>query len=251
MPQTPRIGHVTLTVNDLARMTAFYRDAIGLDVLSQDGTEAVLGAAVPLMVLRADPSARRAEAREAGLFHTAFLLPERADLGAWLLHASASRLPIAGAADHDVSEALYMSDPEGNGIEVYWDRPRDDWSWTGDTVKMGTYQLDLDGLAQEAGHWKGAPAGTTIGHIHMQVGALSAAEEFWTGLGAAITHRYPGGTFYGWDGYHHHIATNTWNSRGAAPRSFPATGLAEVEINIPGKPADMTDPWGTPVRVVG
>ncbi|MDB6453260.1 VOC family protein [Falsirhodobacter sp. 20TX0035] len=249
MTHAPRIGRVTLTVNDLPKMTAFYRDALGLNVLSADTAEALLGADAPLLVLRADPAARRPEGREAGLFHTAFLLPERRDLASWLLHAVGSRLPLAGASDHDVSEALYMHDPEGNGIEVYWDRPRSDWAWTDGIVRMGTYPLDLDALAQTGQRWSGAPSSTTVGHVHLQVGALPVAEEFWTGQGADITHRYPGGTFFGWNGYHHHIATNVWNSRGAVPRSFPSTGLAEVEIL--GLPAQVTeDPWGTPIRFV-
>lgn len=251
MTQPPRIGRVTLTVNDLARMTAFYRDALGLNVLSQDHAESVLGTTTPLVVLRADPAARRAGPREAGLFHTAFLLPDRAYLGGWLLHAAGSRLPLAGASDHDVSEALYMQDPEGNGIEVYWDRPHDEWSWADGTVKMGTYPMDLEALARSGTRWTGAPEGTTIGHVHLQVGALPVAEEFWTGLGATVTHRYPGGTFYAWGGYHHHIATNTWNSRNAAPRSFPVTGLAEVEVIFPGQTLSTTDPWGTPIRLIG
>lgn len=248
MTHAPRIGRVMLTVNDLPRMTAFYRDAIGLTVLTQDGTEAVLGTDVPLLVLRADPAARRAEPREAGLFHTAFLLPSRADLAAWLRHAAALRLQIGGAADHDVSEALYLHDPEGNGIEIYRDRPRDTWVWTDGAVRMGTYPLDLDALARAGRGWNGAPEGTRIGHVHLQVGALPAADAFWGGLGARVTHRYPGATFFGWDGYHHHIAANIWNSRGAIPRSFPATGLAEVEI-LGLTPRTTEDPWGTPVAM--
>lgn len=244
MTQSPRIGHVTLTVNDLAGMTAFYRDAIGLNVLSQDGTETVLGADAPLLVLRADPAARRAGRHEAGLFHTAFLLPTRADLGAWLRHAA--DLPLAGAADHEVSEALYLSDPEGNGIEIYADRPRAEWVWDGGTVHMGTFPLDIEDLARAATDWRGVPGAVSVGHVHLQVGALPPAEAFWTGLGLDITHRYAGGTFFGWNGYHHHIATNVWNSRVAARRHFPVTGLAEVEV-LGGTPRRAEDPWGTPV----
>ena len=249
MTHAPRIGRVTLTVNDLPKMTAFYRDALGLNVLSSDKAEAVLGTDTPLLALRSDPAARRPETGEAGLYHTAFLLPERQDLADWLLHAVQSRLALAGASDHDVSEALYMQDPEGNGIEIYRDRPRDEWVWNDGVIRMGSYQLDLDGLARTARPWTGAPAGTAIGHVHLQVGGLPAAEEFWTDHKADVTHRYRGATFFSWDGYHHHIGTNTWNSRGATPRSFPSTGLAEVEIL--GLPPQVTeDPWGTPVRFV-
>ncbi|WP_435168600.1 VOC family protein [Falsirhodobacter sp. 1013] len=249
MTHAPRIGRVTLTVNDLPKMTAFYRDALGLNVLSADKAEAVLGTDVPLLALRSDPAARRPEMGEAGLYHTAFLLPDRQDLANWLLHAVQSRLSLAGASDHDVSEALYMQDPEGNGIEIYRDRPRDEWVWNDGVIRMGTYQLDLDGLVRSGRPWTGVPAGTTIGHVHLQVGGLPAAEEFWTDHKADITHRYRGATFFSWDGYHHHIGANTWHSRGAAPRSFPATGLAEVEIlGLPPQAAE--DPWGTPIRFV-
>lgn len=244
-----QIGRVALTVNDLGRMTAFYRDMIGLGVLSSDKTAAVLGAGqTPLLELRADAQARRADPREAGLFHTAFLLPQRADLGRWLHHAVGSRLKLQGASDHDVSEALYLADPEGNGIEIYWDRPRADWGWTDGTVRMGSYALDLNELAAAGGGgWTGAPDGTVVGHVHLQVGAIPEAEGFITGLGADITHRYPGGSFFSWGGYHHHIAANIWNSRGAGPRSMPATGLAEVELLAdPGiAPVTLDDPWGT------
>ncbi|WP_128253835.1 VOC family protein [Falsirhodobacter deserti] len=246
MTQSLRIGRVTLTVNDLPNQTAFYRDAIGLNVLSQDGTETVLGAGRPLLVLRADKAARRPAPHEAGLFHTAFLLPGRAALASWLLHAARLRLPL-GSADHDVSEALYLRDPEGNGIEIYADRPADRWIWADGIVKMRTHRLDLDELARVGGRWTGIPDGTMVGHVHLQVGALPEAEAFWTGLDAAVTHRYSGATFFGWNGYHHHLAANTWNSACAAPRAFPVTGLAEVELL--GAPArTLHDPWGTSVR---
>lgn len=243
-----RIGRVALVVNDLERMVAFYRDALGLPVLRQEGGVAVLGSNIPILELREDRAARRATAREAGLFHTAFLLPDRADLGAWLHHAAANRLQLQGASDHDVSEALYLADPEGNGIEIYWDRPREGWVWKDGDVQMGTYALDLNELASAAtAPWKGAPEGTVVGHVHLQVGAIPPAEEFIGSLGADITHRYPGGTFYSWGGYHHHIATNVWNSRGAGPRSFPSTGLAEVELLADAGLVlpDVADPWGT------
>lgn len=241
-----RIGRVALVVNDLERIAGFYRDAIGLEPLASDGTVALLGVGdVPLLELRSDKSARRAGPREAGLFHTAFLLPDRADLGRWLKHAARSRLQLQGASDHEVSEALYLSDPEGNGIEIYADRPRDEWEWRDGTVRMGTYALDLDALAAAGGaDWAGMPQGSTVGHVHLQVGAIPEAEAFMSGLGADITHRYPGGTFFSWGGYHHHIATNTWNSRGAGPRDFPVTGLAEVEI-LGALDRIAEDPWRT------
>jgi len=206
-----------------------------------------------LLELRADPAARRASPREAGLFHTAFLLPSRADLGAWLQNAVNSNTRLAGAADHLVSEAIYLTDPEGNGIEIYRDRPRADWTVMNGQVEMSTDPLDSAGvLASAAKPWAGFPEGSVVGHVHLQTGALAPAEAFYSGeLGFPVTCRFPGAVFYGDGGYHHHLATNTWNSRGAAPRTYPATGLANIEIIAPGKPAQtLRDPWGTSLTVV-
>lgn len=266
------VGKVTLTVHDLPRVAAFYESVVGLHPLAADGESRLLGAGgSPLLELRADPSARRRSPREAGLFHTAFLLPERRDLGLWLKRAISDEIPLAGASDHEVSEALYLSDPEGNGVEIYADRAPALWRWSGGTVAMSTERLDVGSLLREAGdgRWESAPAGTTVGHVHLQVGALGPAEAFYADLlGLDVTCRYPGGTFYSADGYHHHLATNVWNSRGAGPRSFPSTGLAEVELRAsPGRLAavrgrateagalgdgvpSLRDPWGTPVALV-
>lgn len=145
------IGHVALTVRDLPAMQAFYRDALGLEPLSSDGEVVRLGAGGRMLVeLRGDPAARPAGRREAGLFHTAFLMPSRAALAAWLIHAADRKLPLQGASDHLVSEAIYLADPEGNGIEVYADRPRLAWHDAGGRLKMGTEALDLNDLASAA-----------------------------------------------------------------------------------------------------
>ncbi|WP_426034587.1 VOC family protein [Cypionkella sp. TWP1-2-1b2] len=255
------IGRVALTVNDIGRVGSFYKQALGLQELSNDGETLRLGAGnIPLLELRADKTARRRSPKEAGLFHTAFLLPNRADLGAWLLHASDSRLPLEGASDHLVSEAIYLSDPEGNGIEVYIDRPRSAWNTQGGQIQMATNGLDLNNLAASAkAPYTQAPEGTVIGHVHLQTGSVPEAEAFYNGaLGFAITTHYPGAAFYGAGGYHHHIATNTWNSRGAGKRSFPSTGLADLEILADAEPLAalraklpkaLTDPWGTPITL--
>ena len=253
------IGQVSLTVNDLARVGDFYQSALGLDKLSDDGTEARFGASGrSLIALRQDKGARRHSPREAGLFHTAFLLPSRADLGAWLHHAAESRVPLQGASDHLVSEALYLADPEGNGIEIYVDRPRDQWTQKGAEIEMATNALDLQDVAKSAtGPWQGAPEGTVIGHVHLQVGQLDPAEVFYADtLGMAVTSRYPGATFFGSGGYHHHLASNIWKSRGAGPRKGPATGLTEIELRSTAAEiaairrratarTPLTDPWGT------
>lgn len=177
-----RIGKVTLTVHDLDRVGDFYQQVIGLQELGRDpdGSRLGVGGEV-LLELQRDRAVRRGSPRDAGLFHTAFLLPSRSDLGAWARHAARIGAPIQGASDHGVSEAIYLADPEGNGIEIYADRPRATWSWSGGTVTMRTDPLDLDDVMRAAGPtpWNGVPAGTTVGHIHLQVGAIAPAEAFY------------------------------------------------------------------------
>ena len=265
------MGRVALTVNDLDRVAAYYEQVVGLRRLRSDGETVALGADNEVLLeLRRDPSARRRSPREAGLFHTAFLLPHRSDLGQWLRHATASRIPLLGASDHAVSEAIYLADPEGNGIEIYRDRPASEWRWTGRRVEMTTEPLDIADLMASGGDqsWTGFPPGSRVGHVHLQVGAITPAEDFYAGvLGLDLTCHYPGGSFFAAHGYHHHIATNIWNSRGAAPRSYPSTGLADVEIHV--EAADIAaiaaraehtrdrsgsivlrDPWGTAISLV-
>ncbi|MFN6951836.1 MAG: VOC family protein [Albidovulum sp.] len=250
------IGHVALTVRDIDRVCAFYESAIGLRPIAAEGGVRTLGAeGRPLLELRAEPAARVGDGHEAGLFHTAFLLPSRADLAAWLLHAAALRLPIQGAADHLVSEAIYLSDPEGNGIEIYRDRPRNEWPRQNGRIRMATGPLDLHRLAADAARpWTGAPAGTVVGHVHLQVGDLAVAEDFYAGaLRFDLVTRYPGAAFFSSGGYHHHLAANVWNSRGAGPRSAGVAGLAEVGLLADAPDHDRlqeilgsqgADPWG-------
>lgn len=230
-----RIGRVALTVRDLDRVSRFYQDDIGLSLIEADAQGHRLGAGgAVLLDLRHDPGARLADRRQAGLFHTAFLLPGRAALADWLIHAADRRTPLEGASDHLVSEAIYLSDPEGNGIEIYRDRPSEEWTIRPDgATAMATLPLDLDGLAaaRSGRPFAGIASGTIVGHVHLQVGDLDAAEAFWAGqVGMDLMTRYPGASFFGADGYHHHIGTNVWNSRGAGPRPQGTTGLAEVEL---------------------
>jgi catechol 2,3-dioxygenase len=248
------IGKAALTVNDLGKVADYYQKIVGLHLMARDGESVQLGAGgKTLLELRADKAARRASAREAGLFHTAFLLPSRRDLGAWLRFAVAGQIRLQGAADHLVSEAVYLTDPEGNGIEIYRDRPRDEWTVSHGMVEMATEPLDAEGIMAAAGAttWDSVPDGTVVGHVHLQAGALAPAEAFYNGvLGFAVTCRFPGAVFYGDGGYHHHLATNVWNSRGAGARQYPATGLASVEIVAPGGVGRvLTDPWGTEIVV--
>jgi catechol 2,3-dioxygenase len=229
-----RIGKVTLAVRDLSTVSRFYRDVIGLAVIETNPDAVRLGTANSVLLeLRHEPGARARSPREAGLFHTAFLLPSRADLGAWTAHAAERRFPLHGAADHRVSEALYLSDPEGNGIEIYADRPSATWPRAGRMIEMPSDPLDLQDLVRAAAgrRWSGIPQGSTVGHMHLQVGAIPEAETFYADLlGFEITCRYPGGSFYGSGGYHHQLATNIWNSRGTTPRTDITTGLAHFEI---------------------
>ncbi len=256
------IGHVALTVNDLGAMADFYRRAIGLHDLSSDGETVRLGAGGRMLLeLRGDRAARRGSHREAGLFHTAFLLPSRRSLGEWLIHSAESRIQLQGASDHHVSEAIYLADPEGNGIEVYSDRPRLTWYDAAGHVKMATGALDLNELARAAAApWTGAPDGAVVGHVHLKVGDVARAEGFYGGLlGLPEMAQYPGAAFFGSGGYHHHLAANIWSSRGAGARSFPSTGLAEVGLLAdPPEHAAIVkatgsdrfdDPWGTPFTV--
>jgi len=265
------MGRVVLTVNDLDRVRSFYERAVGLHLLRQDGTTAELGAGTDVLLeLRQDVSARRRSPREAGLFHTAFLLPSRGDLARWTKTAIDGRTPMVGTSDHSVSEAIYLADPEGNGVEIYADRPASSWKWKDGAVTMPSDPLDVHDLLAAAGDakWLGFPEGSSVGHVHLQVGAIAPAEAFYSGvLGLDITCRYPGGTFYAADGYHHHIATNIWNSRGATPRTFPSTGLAEVEIHLDSGRAEaiggcgdhvstgsqsftLRDSWNTAIAIV-
>ncbi len=231
-----RIGTVVLTVHDLDRVGRFYREVLGLRDLGHDGDVLRLGTdTTVLLELRRDAKARLRSPRDAGLFHTAFLLPTRGDLGRWTRHAAEARVQIEGVADHGVSEAIYLSDPEGNGIEVYSDRPRSTWTWSGGTLAMRTDPLDTDALMRDAGPtaWDGVPEGSTVGHVHLQVGAIAPAEAFYAGvLGVSLTARYPGASFFGSDGYHHHFGANIWNSRNAGQRTEPATGLTNVGVEV-------------------
>jgi catechol 2,3-dioxygenase len=270
---TLTIGKVTLTVHDLPGVRAFYEKVVGLHPIAKDSTSASLGVGQTILLeLRRDTAAQRHSPRDSGLFHTAFLLPSRADLGRWTREAAKTRLPLQGTSDHLVSEAIYLADPEGNGVEIYADRPPSLWKWDHGTIAMATEPLDVQDLLDSAGgqSWQGFPEGGTVGHVHLQVGAIAAAEEFYKArLGFDITCHYPGATFFSTGGYHHHIATNIWNSRGAGARPERSTGLTDLEL-IAENPETMNalrsrlstapngdksaslsvrDPWGTSITI--
>ncbi len=275
--RTPlHIGAVALRVRDLDRLTAYYRDALGFAVLDRTDRGTVLGAGgVPILHLEHAPAAKPDDTRTAGLYHTAFLMPTRGDLARWLLHAAQKRVPLTGASDHAVSEAIYLDDPEGNGIEVYRDRPADEWVWQDGMVKMTTAALDLDDLARAAGNegFSGAPAGLRVGHIHLRVGDIDQAEQFYHDvIGLDVIRRRGGATFMSSGRYHHHVGSNVWHSAGAGMRDPNRAGLAwfafeaadtaafdavAARIDQAGIAFERTprglvtaDPWGTQVRFV-
>ncbi len=229
-----RIGRVRLKVRDLATVSDFYRDALGLAVMETGGGSVTLGTAgAPLLVLEGDPSLAANDRRQAGLFHTAFLLPTRRDLARWLGHAGQRRVRLLGAADHIVSEALYLADPEGNGIEIYADHPVSRWHGPDGAIRMSTDPLDVQELLAAAGgaRWAGFPEQGRIGHVHLQIGEIAAADRFYRDiLGFEVTTDYPGARFYGAGGYHHQLAGNVWNSRGAGRRPAGVAGLDDIEI---------------------
>ncbi|MEZ4699738.1 MAG: VOC family protein [Rhodothermales bacterium] len=231
-----RMGAVTLAVSDLERMSGFYRVVIGLDLLVRTDDEAMLGAGgVPLVHL-VRREGGRAEPGSTGLYHLALLLPSQADLGAWLAHLAETGYRLDGAGDHFVSEALYLSDPEGNGIEVYRDRPREMWEYVEGLLRMGTERVDVRALL-EAGAgvaWRGLPDGTTMGHVHLRVADIQATLRFYEqALGMQTMAFMPGAGFFSAGGYHHHIGANTWESRGAKPPSPGALGLVAASLVLP------------------
>jgi catechol 2,3-dioxygenase len=275
--RTPlHISAVALKVRDLDRLTIFYRDALGLAVLDQGKDAAVLGAGgVPFVHLEHSPGAKPDDTREAGLYHTAFLMPTRADLARWILHIARNRVPLSGASDHAVSEAFYLDDPEGNGIEVYSDRPAEMWQWAGDGLRMTTNPLDIDAIVREVPQtaaFAGAPDGLRIGHIHLRVGDVGTHEAFYRDtLGLDVTRRRHGASFLSSGRYHHHVAGNVWHSAGAKMRDDNRAGLSWFAIEAADAEAfdrlenrlqqagatvtrtpdgiETADPWGTRVRV--
>jgi catechol 2,3-dioxygenase len=235
------LGPVRLTVRDIDRSRAFYETAIGLRPGElEDGTFALGVPGGPALIeLRGDSSAPRLNRRAPGLYHLAILVPTRLDLAFALARLVQARWPLDGASDHMVSEALYLSDPDGNGIEIYRDRPRSEWRRDGDQLQMATLPLDLDDVVGElrsASELQAEVAGATrIGHVHLQVSDLEMAEAFYHGvLGFDVMVRgYPGALFVSAGGYHHHIGLNTWHSAGGAPAPAGSVGLRSFTIELP------------------
>ncbi|SDQ28378.1 catechol 2,3-dioxygenase [Curtobacterium sp. UNCCL20] len=239
------MGAVTLRVANLDRMIGYYREGVGLSLFSNEGGVAVLGRPsasgvdVPIVVLEHEPSMQHAAPHEAGLFHTAILFDTKADLAA-ALYSVATKYPqtFTGSADHLVSVAFYCTDPEGNGVELYWDRDRTEWSWTHGMVDMATEYVDPNAFLQEhltATALESAAARPgRVGHVHLSVGDVDTARAFYVDqLGFATTAGFGEALFVSAGGYHHHMAMNTWNSRGAGRRQL-ALGLGLVRIEVRG-----------------
>ena len=284
LPADLAMGSVTLDVADLDAMTAYYRDAVGLTVLTAEGPLVMLGrsgtagrSATPVVTLRHAPALRHAGPREAGLFHTAILFQSRPALAA-AVATVASRYPdrFTGSADHLVSEAFYFDDPEGNGVELYWDRDRTAWRWHDSRVEMATLALDPNAYLREhltedalAAH---GTAPSVVGHVHLSVGDVDTAQRFYVDqLGFDLTTSLGGqAIFVSAGGYHHHMAMNVWRSRGAGRRQ-PTLGLGLVDIVLPtpddlgaltermrhhgtdvahdGSAVAVEDPWGNRIRI--
>jgi catechol 2,3-dioxygenase len=260
LPDDTSIGVVHLVVRDLDRSVGFYRQAIGLEEIERDGGVARMGAGgTALLELRGEPEAPPRPPRTTGLFHFAILVPSRPDLAASLARLASAGWRLTGASDHLVSEALYLNDPDGIGIEIYRDRPREEWEYDGDAIRMATLPLDLEAILAELRESfdpeQPVAAGTRIGHVHLNVADLAASERFYVdGLGLDVTVRtYPGALFVSAGGYHHHLGLNTWGGEGVPSPPDGAIGLERFELAVPGAatPVDEVDPAGIRVRVVG
>ena len=272
------MGAVTLLVADLDAMTAYYRDGVALEVLGAAGDRVTLGrGTTPIIILEHSPDLAGAGPHDAGLFHTAIVFDtERGLAGAVYSAARARPGSFTGSADHLVSKAFYFTDPEGNGVELYWDRDRTQWSWTHGSIEMGTLALDPNQFLQEnltdAVIEHPADGGATVGHVHLSVGDTDSAREFYVDrLGFETTVEMPGQALFVSAGkYHHHMAMNVWNSRGAGRRSR-TLGLGELDILVPsaddvgaltermahfgvatrndGQSVSFEDPWANLIRV--
>ena len=267
LPDATRIGVVRLQVSDLTRAVEYYEHVLGLRVHTSSASVAALGAhgdAPPFLELHTRPGVARARRGAFGLYHFAILLPDRASLAQFAAHLSTVGARV-GMADHFVSEAFYLWDPDGLGIEVYADRPRTAWEHKERELVMTTEDLDIGDLLEAGGDraWTGMPPGTTIGHVHLHVGSLAEAERFYhAGLGLdKMVWSYPGALFLAAGGYHHHLGTNVWSPGPAAEED--EARLLEWELVLPSahdvdkalasvgsKGGVVADPWGTQLRLV-
>jgi catechol 2,3-dioxygenase len=276
LPAATEIGTVTLRVADADRSLAWYRDMMGLELIDRMPERLSLGAGgEAFLFLDVRPDAPPRVEETTGLYHVAILVPDRASLGGALARIAAAGVRL-GASDHLVSEALYIWDPDNNGLEIYRDRPREKWIWQNGRVQMATEPLDRRSVAGEgidAGkHLEPMPAGTRIGHVHLQVGDLAQAHDFYTGvLGFEPTSARGGALFVSAGGYHHHLGLNVWHSLNAPPPAPGAAGLVEFDVVVPDRAGleaarqrleaaghqptggaesfRLLDPWQIPIRL--
>jgi catechol 2,3-dioxygenase len=233
-----RIGRIDLTVASLERATTFYEEVIGLRRLGGDRTSAFLGAGDRQLLRLVELPGARPAPRAAGLYHFALLLPTRRDLALSLDHLHRVNAPISGYADHAVSEAIYLTDPDGHGIEIYRDRPRAAWDYPGGALRMTVDPLDVRGILAELPDplpaWDGLAEGTVMGHIHLQVSDIAATEAFYMRLLGfdVVTHYGPSAIFLSRDGYHHHIGANTWAGAGLPSAPPGAARLLSYAIRL-------------------
>jgi catechol 2,3-dioxygenase len=266
LPNETRISHVHLRVKNLERELSFYRELLGFNEGESHDSTVALSSSIPTnngskvgqlsfqILLTESPSAAVRPPRTTGLFHAAIRFPNRVELAKTLLRLVRHGYPIQGAGDHLVSEAIYLADPEGNGIELYCDRPKESWQWLDGEIAMATEPLDVEALLREAdgNEWTGIHPQTEIGHIHLNVGSLASAEEFYSKqIGFDVTTRsYPGALFLSAGGYHHHIGANVWAGRNAQRPPENSLGLISFEIVVPnGAPQKLTDPNGIEVEI--
>jgi catechol 2,3-dioxygenase len=237
------VSHVHLFVSDLERSLLFYQKVIGFQVLEKNEQKAVLTAdgKTALLTIEQPEHVAQKQSRTTGLYHFALLLPTRADLARVLMHLVKSGYPLQGASDHDVSEAIYLGDPDGNGIEIAYDRPADKWTWANGEVGMTTVALDTQDLFTEIGgkEWNGLPAETVMGHIHLHVAELEKTKEFYTkGLSFDVVLNYGAqALFISTGGYHHHIGLNIWNGIGAPAPKENSPGMKSFNLILPSEEA--------------
>lgn len=238
LPPNLTLDHVHLAVSDLERSLAFYQNALGLKVHRREGDTARLGAGqTDLLVLTEQPGAR-VYPNCTGLYHFAILVPSRLELARSLKRLAETQTPMQGFADHLVSEAIYLADPDGNGIEIYRDRPRSDWVDSAGNFRMGTEPLDIDGVLGELGNaaeeWSGLKPETVLGHMHLQIRDTAEAREFYCNvLGFDLMANWHSALFISAGGYHHHLGLNTWQSLNAPPPPPGAAGLRYFVIRLP------------------
>lgn len=252
------VERVGLKSRDAETLAQYYIDIVGLKEIARRGSAIILGAGGrELLEIEQSSVLKSDDPSSAGLFHTAFLLPKRIDLARWIRRAIDKQLPIAGASDHAVSEAVYLNDPDGNGIEIYIDRAPQDWKWQDSKVHMVTEAMDVNGILSELKadpkQWNSAPDGTVVGHVHLRAGQVKAAEDWWqseVGFNTVATYGSKA-VFLSSGGYHHHIANNVWQSEGAGKRDKDRTGLSFIQLNDTRDVQSrvIEDPWGNEVRI--